>query len=60
MSKNNKMVNPDHVSVGKLVAWQMRPKGLWSVTDITIQRKFPYSTRLASVFYGGKRKNIME
>ena len=36
MSKKNKALNPDHVPVGKLVAWQMRPISLGAVTIITM------------------------
>lgn len=36
MSKNNKAANPDHVPVGKLVAWQMRPISLGAVTIMTM------------------------
>lgn len=36
MSRRNKVQDPDHVSIGKLVAWQMRPISLGAVTIITM------------------------
>ncbi|MCD8362058.1 MAG: MFS transporter [Lachnospiraceae bacterium] len=36
MSRKNKVQDPDHVSIGKLVAWQMRPISLGAVTIITM------------------------